>query len=233
MNQAHYFVSAVEVIDNKKLLRMLPRALVSRQNVYRVFEESLEIRQAFLERKTFTVSIDGNLMKGRLVREAGSDGIHYNLRILHTTAHSESVHLSQISKQGFESPWKREYPRLSIDGLQPKVEVPIEVIFPRITGNTRGEVMNFSYHGLMFEIFCASLSLSEFVDQKLRIQMVTSRGKMLEAQAKIIRIYDEVFAPGKLIRGFGLKFLQMREEERQYYNGLILDACRELQKGQG
>ncbi len=231
MNQVHYFLSPVDVMDNDKVLRFLPRALISQRSIYRAFDDTPEVRQAFLEGKIYTVKVNGNFMKTRLVRESGQDGTHYNLRILHMDNVSESNHLLQMKKLGFESPWKREYPRLAIEGLLPKVEVPVSVLFPRLTGKVCGEVANFSYHGLMFEILCGSLSLGEFVGQKLQIQLITSKGKMLEAHIKIVRIYDEVYAPGKVIRGFGLKFLHLTQEDRKYYNGLILDACKELQRG--
>jgi hypothetical protein len=71
-----------------------------------------------------------------------------------------------------------------------------------LSGSGVGEVVNYSIHGLFFEAICTAPSLGECVNQKLKIKVISSRGRILEpVEVKIARIYDEVISTQKIIRG--------------------------------
>ena len=228
MEQAHYFVSSVEAfVEDKKLLHR-PRALVSAQGVFHAFEDKPEIRKLFLAGQALMVNIDGIQMKARLVREAAREGIHYNLRLLPTSEEAEARLSAQMKTSGFSSPWKRQFPRLSTRNVLPDIEMPATVVYTRLVGKTVGTVLNFSVHGLMFQIPCLPGSMGETVDQKAELQIVTNRGKLLDAWVRIARIYDEMVGPKKMERGLGVIFSNMPKGDRAYYNGLLLDVAEEL-----
>lgn len=232
--QSHYFLSPILVYDGKLLKTSMSRALVSRNGIYKVFEESEEMQRAFLSAKVFKVRLDGFDYQARLVRESGPDGSHYNLRL--TRAEPQvGKHLQElIGRYGFESPWKRDFARISAGSVILQVEAPVAAILNRFTGTIMTSVRNFSYHGLFVELLCACPSMSETVGQTIRFKIITSKGTTLDgASGRIARIYDEMVAPGKLKRGLGIRIQEMLDSSRKAYHLMILESCKELQKSKG
>ncbi|MGZ3717624.1 MAG: PilZ domain-containing protein [Bdellovibrionota bacterium] len=231
MHRPHYFLSSVKVFEGGKLSTAVQQALVSKRSIFRVFEESELIRRAFLESKTFVVELDGHTYLARLVQETGLDGMHYNLRLLNVDEELDLKLEGELKRRGIESPWAREYPRIPPSALAPEVEAPAGVIVTRVTGQATGRIMNFSYHGLMFELRCGGPSIGEYVGQEIRFRILTNRGRKLdEMKGRVARIYDEMTAPGELRRGLGVRLMSMGTDLRATYNGMILDACRDLSK---
>jgi hypothetical protein len=229
--QAHYFLSPVLVYDGPDLKMAMTRALISRQSIYKVFEEGEQIYRDFLAGRSYRVRLDGIDYNARLVRESGLDGSHYNLRLLGGSTGRDDHLEVLMGRYGFSSPWKRDYARISSAALNEQVEVPVSAILHRFSGQTEVIVRNFSYHGLFVELQCAGPSMGEMVGRKVGFQIITSRGALLdEAQGRIARIYDEMLGPKKLKRGLGIRILEMRESARKAYHDMILGSCREIQK---
>jgi len=227
MNKSHYFLSPVLVYDGSDLKLALHRALISRRGVYKVFEESEQLRKTFLEARVFKAKIDGTDFDARLVRESGPAGTHYNLNLINASQDERLDGL--LSRFGFESPWKRDFARIPASSVFVQSEVPVGAMLDRFSGTASVEVRNFSYHGLFLELQCACPSLGETVGQRITFRLVTSKGKVLgETTGRVARIYDEMVAPGLLKRGLGIRLLEMPESARRIYYGMILDACREL-----
>lgn len=219
MNKSHYFLSPVLVYDGPNLKLGLHRALVSRSGVYKVFEESEELRDAFLEGRVFRVKIDGFEAPARLVRESGPSGTHYNLALLDDSAELHTM----LGKVGFESPWRRHFARIPASAM--RTEIPAGALIIRSEGAVMGQVKNFSYHGLCVEMH----STEEAVGQLIKFKLTTSKGLVLEeASGRVARIHDEVLVPGKIQRLLGLRIAEMSESTQKIYLGMILDAFRIL-----
>lgn len=232
MNKSHYFLSSVTVYEGDKLKVALHRALVSRNGVYKVFEESEDIRRTFLEGRIFRVRLDGLEYSARLVRESGPASTHYNLNLFDAGEGRGDRIQALLGKFGFESPWRRGFARIPISNVFAQTEVPVGAVLERFSGTATAEVRNFSYHGLCLELSCASHSVGETVGQRVRFKLMTSRGTVLEAcTGKVARIYDEVVSPGKVKRSLGIRLVEMSDTARKAYYGMILDACRELKGG--
>ncbi|MGZ3695575.1 MAG: PilZ domain-containing protein [Bdellovibrionota bacterium] len=232
MSRTHYFLAPVRVYDRNTLTLTTPRALVSLTGVYRLFEESNATYRAFLEAKIFTVEVDGLAMEGRLVREQSLEGSHYNLHLLGTEQKAERELREMLRKTGFESPWKREFARIPGPQLSGCLEVPVNVMLPRVGGKALGSIVNFSYHGMLFEFVSTHVSMGEFIDQRIIFNIESNRGQVLrDVSARVKRIYDEMIVPGKLIRGLGVRFSPWRNEPQKVYEGFILDACNALNQG--
>lgn len=229
MNQGHYFITAVEVLEGGKPLLSLNRALVSRNGIYQLFPESPATHKAFLEARVFRVEFEGRAWLGRLVREQGPLGAHYNLRLLGVEG-EDAEHMEYLlAKVGFSSPWKREHTRLPVSSLSERAEHPATVVFQRVVGQALGEVLNFSTHGLLFEFLASGLSMGEHVGQRIRLNLISSKGRTLHGvEAKIARIYDEMVAPGKMLRGIGVKFVQFPATGEAAYRDLLLNVLEEL-----
>lgn len=229
MNKTHYFLTPVLVYDGPDLKLALHRALVSRNSVYKVFEESEEMRRTFLEGKTYKVRLDGVDYNARLVRECGPAGTHYNLSLTDAQEERGERIKTLLGKFGFESPWRRGFARIPTSSVYTQTEVPVGAVLDRFSGTTTAEVRNFSYHGLCLEMLCACPSLGESVGQKIKFRLMTSKGVLLEeCEGRVARIYDEMLAPGKVKRGLGIRLMEMSDSARKAYYGMILDACREL-----
>lgn len=227
----HYFLTPLELKDESELKLFMPRALVSGQGIYQIFGESEYAHEAFLEAKIFEVVIENKTRLGRLVLEKGVDGSHFNLRFLDIEGEDLTHIHDLLSKQGFESPWKREFPRLSLRAIPKAAEYPIRAMFPRIVGKVNAEIINFSCHGLLFEFVSQGSSLGEFIGQKIKFDLLTSQGNILQNfEAKVARIYDEMLEPGKLRRGLGVKFTHIPSSTDTKYKDLILGVCGELKK---
>lgn len=227
-SQAHYFLSPVLVYDGPELKVAMTRALVSPTGVYKVFEESEEVRKAFLSARVFQARLDGLDYRARLVRESGPCGTHYNLHLLEPELEQPEHLRGLLQRYGFASPWKRDFARIPTGPRG--AEVPATAILTRFSGRATASVRNFSYHGLFVQLQCGCPSIGESVGQTLRFRLVTSRGRLLEdASGRIARIYDEMVAPGKLHRGLGLRILEMPSAAESAYHGMILESCRELQ----
>lgn len=227
----HYFMSSLEVMDGDELKLFMPRALISAQGIYQIFGESDYAHQAFQEARVFQIYLENKLWLGRLVLEKGADGSHFNMRFLNQEGEQAEQLKSLLLKQGFESPWRRQYPRLSLGTISQESEVPIQAIFPRVGGKTKAQIINFSLHGLMFEFTSKGSSLGEFIGQKIRFDLLTNRGNQIrDFEARVSRIYDEMVAPGKLHRGLGIKFTSMPTATDEKYKDLILGVCEILKK---
>lgn len=232
--QAHYFLSPILVYDGPHLKVAITRALISRSGIYRVFEESEEMHQAFLSAKAYKVRLDGFDYTARLMRESGPSGSHYNLHLVRKEP-KHGQHLQQlIGRYGFESPWKRDFARIPAHSVHPQVEVPVAAKLERFSGTAMANIKNFSYHGFFVELLCTYPSLGEAVGQTTKFQIITSKGHILdEMSGRIARIYDEMVEPGSLRRGIGVRINQMGEKARKAYHLMILESCREMQKGKG
>lgn len=229
MDKQHYFFAPIEAFDEKGLALSLPRALVSRRGIHRFLEESEIAQRAFLESRLFTVQLEGRQFFGRLEREQGSEGVHYNLKLLADPRIEEEELDGRLTKSGFESPWKREFPRIPVAPLMERLEVPERAIFPRFGARAIAEVVNFSHHGLLCRFPVAGLSLGEYVGLKVQLQIITNRSRSEgRVEGQVMRIYDEMVAPGKIQRSIGLKFIDYQGSFLEFYQGLILDACRGL-----
>ncbi len=232
--QSHYFLSPVLVYDGPDLKAAMSRALVSHNGVYRVFEESEEMHRAFLEAKSYKVRIDGQDYKARLVRESGPSGSHYNLHLTKVEPRLGDHLRGLIGRYGFESPWKRDFARISASSVNLQIEVPVAAMLERFSGTTMANVKNFSYHGLFMELLCAHPSIGESVGKTHQFSLVTSRGAILtEMSGRVARIYDEMLTPGNLKRGLGIRIGDMSEKARKAYHLMILESCRDLQKKSG
>lgn len=228
MNKSHYFLSPVLVYDGPELKLALPRALISRNGVYKVFDESEEMRRTFLEAPTYMVRLDGSDYNARLVRESGPAGTHYNLNLIDAQERGERLK-ELLGKFGFESPWRRGFARIPTGNTFAQAEVPVGALLDRFSGSAAADVKNFSYHGLCLELLCACPSLGETVGQRINFQIMTSKGNLLEeCSGRVARIYDEIVAPGKVRRSLGVRLMEMKDSTRKAYYGMILDACREL-----
>jgi hypothetical protein len=229
MNKSHYFLSPVFVYDGSALKVALHRALISRNGVYKVFEECEELRQNFFEGKSYKVRIDDIDFNARLVRESGPTGTHYNLNLTNADAERGDRIVSLLGKFGFESPWRRDFARIPTGSVFTQTEVPVGALLERSSGTAKAEVKNFSYHGLCLELLCVCPTLGESVGQKVRFRLMTSRGVLLEGcEGRVTRIYDEIIAPGQVKRSLGVRLQDMSDSARKAYYGMILDACREL-----
>ena len=231
--QAHYFLSPILVYDGPDLKVAMSRALISRNGIFKVFEENEETKRAFLAARLFKVRLDEIDYGARLVRESGPSGAHYNLHLLHAKE-DQGQHLQGLlGRYGFASPWKRDFARIPASSIHLQVEVPVAALLTRFSGTITADVRNFSYHGLFLELQSARPSIGEAVGQLIQFRIVTSKGLTLgETSARIARIYDEMVAPGKLNRGLGLRILEMPEGVRKAYHGMILESCRELQRSE-
>lgn len=231
MNQLHFFMDRVEVIDRGKIITSQAKAMVSGFGIYRVFEESEYIHQAFLEGRTFIVFVENEKMSGRLIREQGKDGAHYNLRLMNIGHDAQLILQDKMRSRGFESPWKREHPRIVRGRLEEHVEAPYTIAFPRVAGHGAGEVMNFSYHGMFFEFLCSGISLDEYVGRKLQFHIISNRGTVLsDVEAQVVRIYDEMHSPKKMVRGLGVKFSYFRMDTLKRYQEMLIDACSDMKR---
>jgi hypothetical protein len=229
--QAHYFLSPVLIYDGPDLKLAMTRALISRRGIYKVFEEGEEMYRAFLMGRQYKVRLDGVDYRARLVREHGPGGTHYNLHLLGDGRDLGGHLQALLARYGFSSPWKRDYARIPSGTVALHTEVPVAAYLGRFSGEAMVDVRNFSYHGLFVELRCTFPSMGESVGQRIGFKIVTSRGTILgEAFGRIARIYDEMVAPGKLKRGFGIRILEMPESVRKTYHEMILGSCRELQK---
>lgn len=229
MNQSLYFMAPIQVSDRAGLRMYASRAMISQQGIYRLFEESEAIHQAFLETRNFTVLLEGAVLTGRLVREQGAEGTHYNLRFINVREESARRLAEQLRRSGFASPWKRQFPRIPVGKVPAHVEVPVTVAFPKVVGQSAGEVANFSQNGMFFEIVSHGRSLGEFVGQCVEFHLITSNGMILpDVEAKVAKIYDEMDSPARLVRGLGVKFTHFKLDAQKIYQGMILQASREL-----
>lgn len=231
MRAQQYFLAPVTVNKNDKSIADMQRALVSRNSVYRVFEETPDTREAFLRGQLFSVLLDGREFQGKLVRECGMDGVHYNVKFQFRDDLESTVVGMMLSSRGFESPWKREFARIPLAAISGGFERPLNVIFPKISGTAVGQVVNYSVHGMFFEYTSSVPSYSEFIDQRLKIKIVTTQASVLQdVEVRIARIYDEVVKKGHLVRGFGLKIVRMGAAEEKHYHHMIRNACMDLKK---
>lgn len=227
----HYFLSPLEVMDGEELKLYMPRALISGQGIYQIFGESEYAHQAFLEARIFQVIIENKIWLGRLVLEKGVDGAHFNLRFLNMQDDRNDHLKDMLNQQGFASPWRREFPRLSLMAIPKESEYPVRALFPRVVGKTVGEIINFSCHGLLFEFTSSGSSLGEYIGQKVKFDLLTNRGNQLrDVEARVARIYDEMITPGKLLRGLGVKFTNMPKQTDEKYKDLILGVCENLKR---
>jgi len=214
-------MSPVLIYDGADLKLAMHRALISGNGVYKAFEESEEMRQAFLEGRIFQVRLDGNKYEARLVRESGPASTHYNLKLLDGEARLAPL----VKRFGFESPWRRSFARIPASSVYTQCEVPVGAVL--LQENTSSEVKNFSYHGLFLDLHTPA---GEMVGQLIKFRLMTSKGKVLEqCSGRVARIYDEMVAPGVLKRGIGIRLTEMPDSTQKIYYGMILDACRELQ----
>lgn len=232
MDQSHYFLAPIQVSDRAGFRMYASRAMISRQGIYRIFEESEALQQAFLEARVFTIFLEGTVLYGRLVREQGADGTYYNLRLINVREANEAKIAKQLKSAGFEAPWKREAPRIAIGEVPRHIEFPATVAFPRLSGQSAGEVVNFSKHGMLFELLGPGHELGEFVGQKLEFHLITSQGKILgDIEARVAKIYDEMVNPTRKIRGLGIKFSQFKPEVLKQYQDMVEHATRAAKDG--
>lgn len=228
MSKQHYFLGHVEVLAEEHLRCTLTTALISKSGVHKIFADTAPVQKAFLKGRVFFIKIEGEIRRARLVREEGVEGVHYNLHILRTE--EDLVLVEHLLAKGFQSPWKREFPRISVQHISGDVDKPARVIFPRVTGPATCEVVNFSFHGMLFEFPCSRISLGENIGQQIRFSILSSQQSQIEVRAKITRIYDEMLAPGKLVRGLGVKFLDWEKQSQKRYQDLILEACKDMKR---
>lgn len=228
MNKSHYFLSPVFVYEGLSLKLAMHRALVSRRGIYKAFEESEEMHQAFLEGQIYQVRIEGLDFSAQLVRESGPSGTHYNLHLIDGESAGGKSLQSLLGKVGFESPWRRGFARIPTVGGTTRTEVPAGALLTRPDGAVMSQVKNFSYHGLFLE----TRGTEDAVGQQIKFKLTTSKGLVLEeATGRVARIYDEILEPGKVKRGLGIRLLEMSDSARKIYYGMILDAFRELNGG--
>lgn len=221
----HFFISPIEIVDGDRFETRLPHAIVSKFGIYRAFEESEHIFEKFLLAKIITVKIENMICLGRLVRVRGKNGSHYNIKLLHTQGEMGKILSNKLQATGIYSPRQRVYPRMSVEEFSKNLEVPKEVIITTIIGTKTARVIDFSFCGLHFEFFCAGHSLNETIGQKIHFDIMTTRKRLIQnAGARIIRIYDEMIAPGKMVRSLGVKFTSFGHEGRKIYLGIILRA---------
>ncbi|MGZ3655169.1 MAG: PilZ domain-containing protein [Bdellovibrionota bacterium] len=220
--QAHYFLSPVLIYDNSGLKVAMTRALVSRQGIYKVFEDTAEARNAFLAGRCFRVRIDGTEFSACLVRESGPSGTHFNLRLVHDSIESEVRIGGLLDRFGFESPWKRDFARIPA-GLEGR-EVPVEALLERPAGLEPASVRDFSCQGLFLEQRGAEF-LPEDVGQRVRFRLLTSEGRVLDpGTARIARVYEEWGAGGALNRGLGMQIIMLPDAARRIYHAMILES---------
>lgn len=214
-------MSPVLIYDGPELKLAMHRALISGNGVYKAFEESEEMREAFVEGRVFKLRLDGKDYEAKLVRESGPASTHYNLSLIE----GEQRLAPLVKRFGFESPWRRSFARIPASSVFTQCEVPVGAVL--LHENTSSEVKNFSYHGLFLDLHTPA---GETVGQLVKFRLMTSKGKMLEqSTGRIARIYDEMIAPGVLKRGIGIRLTEMPDASQKVYYGMILDACRELQ----
>jgi hypothetical protein len=226
MQKSHFFLSPVQVFDGPNLKVAMTRALVSQIGVHKVFEESEEVRRAFLSAREYSAKIDGQEYRARLVRESDPYGTIYNLRLL--GGESSAYLRKKLNQSAITNPWRRTYARIA-SKMPMSTEFPVAVNFSRFSGKFSAEVSNFSYRGLFLQLDWSSLVSQVGVNQNVKIQIITSKGRHLEAAVgRIARLYDEMPAPGSMQRGVGLQLLEIPEPMEKAYQSMILDACRLL-----
>ena len=229
--QTHYFVAPVEVLDRTGFRLNASRAMISRQGIYRIFGESEALQKAFLDARIFTIMLDKATLQGRLVREQGEDGVHYNIRLINICERKEKYIDEQMKRIGFESPWKRQFPRLPVAKLPAHIEIPVTVAFPRMAGEPAAEVTNVSYKGMHFEWLSQGAGPADYVGQTIQFHLVTNRGTIFsDVEAKVARIYDEMVRPGKLVRGLGVKFGRFELAAQKRYQEMVLQATKAVGK---
>lgn len=225
ITQSHYFIAPVEVLESETVTSTLPFAVVSRHGIYRAFTESEYMYERFLQARLLTIKIDGLHCLGRLVRVRGKDSSHYNVKLIHAQGEAQAVLEQKLQEAGHGSPKQRRYPRIAIDAVENIAEVPKGVVLTTIVGTKNARVIDFSFSGLHIEFFCGGQSLNEHIGQQIHFDIVTNKGHILYgARAKIVRIYDEMIAPGQMLRRLGLKFDRFSQVGRRDYLEMILNA---------
>jgi hypothetical protein len=224
-----YFQAPLDLFDGEEHKLSLPKALVSMRGIYQLYGDSSYAQQAFQEARIFTIRLGGQEYRGKLVREQGVDGVHYNF-VFQGLESGGTEHLSKILRSsGIESPWKREFPRIPSSAVSPRAEYPVSTIFPRVIGQAAGEVVNFSCHGLLFEFMATGTSLGEFVGHRIHFDIITSQARRIrDIEAKIMRIYDEVMVAGQVVRGLGVKFQGLKGDSGAAYKDLLLSVCQDI-----
>lgn len=227
----HYFQTPLELFEGNELRLTLPKALVSLKGIYRLFNDSENARKAFLEGRIYSLKLGERVYRGRLVREQGAEGVHYNLAFLGLETGGTEQLTKILRSAGIESPWKREFPRIPAGAVSANAEQPLSVVFPRVIGLAVGEVVNFSCHGLLFEFVATGASIGEYVGQRIRFDLITSRARRIrDFEAKIMRIYDDVVGEKQVVRGLGVKFLGLKGESGAAYKDLLLSVCEDIKR---
>ena len=224
--RAYYFFTPLKVYQEEQLQFAQPKALISEQGVYRISGENEFAYKAFREARIFRFQMEGQEWQGRLVRESGLDGVHFNLRFLDLKEQQKELLRELTQRQGVKSPWQREFARISAREFAEYTEVPIMAIFQRVSRNMESCVVNYSCNGLMFSFLAGGASIGEGIGQTVSFDLVTSRGRRIEAmEGKIVRLFDEMLAPQRLTRAVGLKFTTPPTQLPQLYRDLIREAC--------
>lgn len=222
-----YFESIVEVHHEGALLGRT-MSLVSRQGIWKVVDGT---QWDHLLGKVVDVQVDGLLLQGRLVREEGFQGLHYNLRFTSLNEDGIAFLENRILKSGFPSPWSRRHPRLHVGHIDSRAPVPNVAIVKRLTGITYADVVNFTVNGLLIEFLSSAMSLGERVGRIIDFDILLSDGRQLYGlQGQIARIYDEQFAPRRFIRGLGIQFMPMQDAQRVLYSEVIRKFCETQRK---
>lgn len=227
----HYFQAPLELFDGDEHKLSLPKALVSLKGIYQLYGDTAFAQRAFVEARIFTIRLGGQCFQGKLVREQGAEGVHYNFVFLGLESGGTEQLVKQLRLAGVASPWKREFPRIPSSAVSGQAEHPVSIIFPRVVGQVAGEVMNFSCHGLLFEFMATGSSLGEYVGQRIHLDIVTSQARRIrDIEARIMRIYDEVMTTGQVVRGLGVKFQGLRGESGAAYKDLLLSVCEDIKR---
>ena len=204
-------------------------SLVSEQGIWKLFPHT-EAQQNLVG-TCIDVEVFSQRLRGRLVREEGDEGAHFNLKFVGLNQEDREKLKSKIQYHGFSSPWKRKYPRLSTNVNDPAIPIPTIAILKRFGGFTHAHVVNFTLDGVLIEFLTSGLSLSEKIGHHVEFDLQTNDDRYIfNLAGVIVRIYDEHLKKNGAIRGIAIKLAPMSAKNDFIYRDLIRAHCQALKK---
>lgn len=231
MGNTRFFCGPVDIHLEDLNIGKYRKALISSVNVFRIFKETNESVQAFLRMRKYTVKVESISFQGSLLREVGPEGSFFHYQFSNLTLEQKKYLHARLQSHGFDSPWKRKYARIPVNGYENSSEVPLGISFSRFAGKSGGIVKNFSVHGMYVELNSITPSMEDRVGSEFIFKMVTTKGNLIDGfRGQIIRVYDQVLVPRKIRRGLGIRILDINDTLKLRYYQMIQGVCMKMKE---
>lgn len=180
------------------------------------------------------VKVDFLICKGLIMKQTIEYGVFYEVQFLDLQDSQRSYIKQRIENDGVNPGWQRKFPRIPVAGLN-EADLPLpNLCMVRFVGQeVFVNVMNFTLGGIRIETMGDSLAELR-VGARIQFDLMTTTGEVLRnmsGEVRNISLNENALKQGKTVtRSFGLKLVDLDQNNERRYRHLIRDYCLAIQK---